>query len=328
MKRRNFIRAVIGGGMSLWVVAGESKRAVHWRDSTFTGLGTVLTIRAAHPHAPMLDHALQRARQVVARLEDEMSLFRPRSAVCQLNHAGVLHRPSADVLRVFQISQQVATRSRGDFDVTVQPLWQLYAQAQKQNLVPEANAVAHVRRQVGWQNLHVSADRIQLMQPSMAVTLNGIAQGYVADAVRNSLKQDGVTQALINTGEWSSIGLADGERPWTLGIADPRRAEAWLTRVQMNGLSVATSADDQCAFSADLKHHHIFDPHTGYSPQDIASVTVAASSCVMADALTKVLFVAGYDRALEVAKGWGVLALVVKKNGLWKASDHWPGVTT
>ena len=95
----------------------------------------------------------------------------------------------------------------------------------------------------------------------------------------------------------------------------------------MNGLSWATSADDQCSFSADRKHHHIFNPHTGYSPQDIASVTVAAPSCALADALTKVLFVGGYDRALHLAKAWGVSAVVVKKNGEWRASSSLPRAT-
>ena len=176
--------------------------------------------------------------------------------------------------------------------------------------------------------LQVNATQIKLMRPGMGVSLNGIAQGYAADCVRTSLKRDGVAHALINTGEWSAIGLADGQRPWTLGVADPHRMNQWLARVTMNGLSVATSADDQCAFSDDRKHHHILDPHTGFSPHDMASVTVAAPTCVMADALTKVLFVAGYDRALAVAKTWGVSALVVKKNGDWKASDslariHW-----
>ena len=94
----------------------------------------------------------------------------------------------------------------------------------------------------------------------------------------------------------------------------------------MHGLSIATSADDQCTFSDDRVHHHIFNPRTGYSPQDIASVTVAATDCALADALTKVLFVAGYAQALQVAKTWGVSALVVNKTGEWKASKTWAPV--
>lgn len=326
MKRRNFIQAGLGLGL-LPSTQAASSLGLHWQDVTFTGLGTVMSIRAAHTSAEALHRALQRARQVIAQVEDEMSLFRPSSALSQLNREGVLHRPPARLLRVLQLSQRVAQHSQGAFDVTVQPLWQLYAQAQKEGRLPTAQEVAQTRRRVGWRHLEVGPTRITLRQPEMGVSLNGIAQGYAADWVKASLKRDGVLHALINTGEWSAIGLADGQRPWTLGIANPRGGEhptdPWLTRVAMHGLSIATSADDQCTFSADRVHHHIFNPHTGYSPQDIASVTVAAQDCALADALTKVLFVGGYAQALHVAKAWGVSALVVNKKGEWKASSAW-----
>ena len=157
-------------------------------------------------------------------------------------------------------------------------------------------------------------------QPGMGVSLNGIAQGYAADLVRASLKRDGVAHALINTGEWSSLGLANGERPWVLGIADPHQAHRLITRLRMRGGCVATSADDQCSFSADRVHHHILNPETGYSPLDISSVTVIASTCTEADALTKVLFVAGYENALHTAHAHRVEALIVHKNEQWKAT--------
>lgn len=328
MQRRNFIQAGLGVGLLPMACVASSASSLHWRDISFTGLGTVLSIRAAHPDASTLGQALQRARGVVEHVEDEMSLFRSTSALSRLNAAGVLQQPSADLLQILQLSQRIARRSQGAFDVTVQPLWQLYAQAQKEGRLPRPEHVAQTQRRVGWERLQVSAERITLAQPGMGVSLNGIAQGYAADLVRASLKRDGVAHALINTGEWSSLGLANGERPWVLGIADPHRANQWLTRVTMNGLSLATSADDQCVFSEDRKHHHIFNPHTGYSPLDISSVTVAASSCAVADALTKVLFVAGYDQALNLAKAWGVSALVVKKSGEWKASDTLPRVAS
>ncbi|PQA83695.1 FAD:protein FMN transferase [Limnohabitans sp. TS-CS-82] len=334
MKRRQFIQASLGGGLwSAAQVVGAARASVplaslHWRDTTFSGLGTTMSIRAAHADAQALMQALERARDVVARVEDDMSLFRPSSALSQLNRTGVLDWPSPDLLKILKMSQRLAQQSQGAFDVTVQPLWQLYAQAQKDGRLPHAREVASAQKNVGWQHLTVSDARVSFTQSGMGVSLNGIAQGFAADAVRAGLKRDGVVHALINTGEWTALGLADGQRPWTLGIADPHHANRWLARVTMQGLSLATSADGQCAFSDDRKHHHIFNPHTGYSPPDIASVSVAATSCAKADALTKVLFVGGYAHALDLAKAWGVSALVVNKNGQWKTSETWPHVAS
>ena len=45
-----------------------------------------------------------------------------------------------------------------------------------------------------------------------------------------------------------------------------------------------------------------------------------AHSGAIADALTKVLFVAGPQRALQVARRWNVDALWVDKAGRWEAT--------
>jgi thiamine biosynthesis lipoprotein len=293
---------------------------LHWQTSTFTGLGTTLSLRAAHADEAMLAVALAGARDVVARVESQMSLFMPTSAIQRLNREGVLHQPPPDLLKILHLSQRLSAQSHGAFDVTVQPLWTLYAEAHKQARLPTAAQVHAVRQRVGWQHMQVSAERVTFARPAMGITLNGIAQGYASDLVRAHLKQAGVSHALINTGEWSSLGQAEGQRDWTLGIADPHQADRLLARLHLRGLCVATSADAPCTFSADRVHHHIFDPATGDSPRDISSVTVAATSCTLADALTKVLFVGGYAQALRLAQAWQVAAWVVHKDGRWQAS--------
>jgi thiamine biosynthesis lipoprotein len=327
MKRRAWIQTGLGLGLmaqSLAHSAAQSAKQagtrLHWQSTTFTGLGTTLSIRAAHEDAQVVARALALARGAVARVEDQMSLFRSNSALQQLNRDSVMRNPPADLLRVLEISQRMSAQSKGAFDITVQPLWALYAEAHKRGRLPTASEVQSARARVGWQHVHVSRERISFAKPGMRVTLNGIAQGYASDLVRGQLQQAGIAHALINTGEWSSIGQAEGGRDWTLGIADPHQADRLMTRVRMRGGCVATSADDQCSFSADRVHHHILNPETGYSPRDISSVTVIAKTCIEADALTKVLFVAGYESALHTARAHQVEALIVHKNSQWQAT--------
>lgn len=319
MKRRACMQATIGLGF-LGALPAFSAPHIHWRTMMFNGFGTTLSIRAAHEDLARLHLALSDARRVVESVEDQMSLFRPNSAISQLNREGVLNQPDPTLVRALRMSQHMSQESRGAFDITVQPLWALYAAAQKEHRLPTRDEVIEAREKVGWKNVTVSAERVVLKRPGMAITLNGIAQGFACDLVRARLQQHGVAHALINTGEWSAIGLADASREWSLGVADPRRSDHLIAHVQLNGLCLATSADDQCAFTSDKRQHHILNPHTGYSPPDIASVTVAARSCATADALTKVLFVEGYERALQLAAAWKVHALVIHKDGRHHAS--------
>lgn len=334
MKRRVFLQSTLGmgafGALGTfgWLAGGEAGAAtpasaagLHWHDRTLLGFGTVLNLRVAHADAGQAQRALAAAVATIRQVEEQMSLFNPDSAICRLNRDGVLHDPHPDLVKVLELARSVSTRSQGAFDVTVQPLWTAFATAQRQGTLPSAAAVAQARAAVDWQKLEISSREIRLAEPGMAVTLNGIAQGFAADQVRNRLQADGIGHALINTGEWSALGRPAPERPWLLGIANPRDEQALIARLAMDGRSIATSADNECKFSADRRHHHIFDPHTGYSPSELASVTVAAPNCALADALTKVMFVAGRQDALRLARQWQVDVLVVDKAGNWQATE-------
>lgn len=327
MTRRLFLQSTLGlgalgtfGAAGLLGAAGRDAAALHWRERSLLGFGTTLSLKVAHADAARAERALDAAVATIRHVEAEMSLFRPDSALARLNRDGVLTNPDPELVKVLALARTVSARSNGAFDVTVQPLWTAFEAAARDGALPTPAAVARARAAVGWQGLAVSAGEIRLRRPGMGVTLNGVAQGFAADLVRARLQAAGVRHALINTGEWSALGGAEGQRPWLLGLADPRHEEAILTRLALDGRSVATSADNECSFSADHRHHHIFDPRTGYSPTELASVTVAAPSCALADALTKVMLVAGRQGALRLARQWQVDVLLVDKLGRWQAT--------
>ena len=319
-------RSVLQWGLGLGLLASLQMRtrateadALTWESRTLNGLGTTLHLRATHADRARALAALDAAVADIRHLEGLMSVFRPDSQAQRLNRDGVLRQPHADVLEVLRIAQEVSRRSQGAFDVTVQPLWTLFDAARARGEIPSRADVLAARARVGWGRMQLRPDAITLA-PGMGVTLNGIAQGFIADRVRTRLRQFGIAHALVDTGEFAPLGQPEPGRDWTLGLADPRHADALLGRLSMHGLCVATSADDPCTFSADHRYHHIFDPRTGYSPPDIASVSVLAPSCVMADALTKVIFMAGFDRALAVAQQWGVQAVVLSKQSQLRLS--------
>ena len=338
MKKRTFLQASLGLGASLTALGGLAtvRNGLHnpvgkplsplvWQQRPLLGFGTQLSLQVAHSNPALAEQALDAAVADIRHVEKQMSLFNPQSALSQLNAQGFLANPHPDLLKVLQLARAVSEKSQGAFDVTVQPLWAVFSEAQTLGCLPSAEAVAQARQRTGWQHVDLSPARISFTQPHMAITLNGIAQGFAADLVQAHWRRMGIAHALINTGEWAAMGESQTGGHWRLGIADPRDAQKLMKNIALHGKSVATSADSQTAFSPDFKHHHIFNPHTGYSPLEVASVTVAADSCALADALTKVMFVAGMDQAMVLAKAWSVEVLVVDKAGTWRATPGFEG---
>jgi FAD:protein FMN transferase len=316
--KRSFLAASVGAGL-LGASSVLSTPEFHWRDRALHGFGTTLMLRAGHVDLHALERGLDAAINVIRHIEAQMSLFDSTSALSRLNRDGYLSRPDPHLVAVLQMAQEVASRSEGAFDITVQPLWRLWAQATKNQVLPSKRELQSARSLVGWQSVQVSSDEIRFARAGIEVTLNGIAQGYAADRAKQVLQSFGIEHALINTGEWSMLGASEDRTAWRLDLADPRRAAQSLTTlasIARNGDSVATSNDFQNAFGTDRRYHHILDPRLGESPPDVALVCVVAPSCALADALTKVFFMAGFNDALAVASQWNVKAIVMNKAGL------------
>lgn len=316
--RRQWLRLSLGLAGTAGLPGAAA--ALHWRERVWLGLGTTLWMQAGHAQTAQADAALDAAVAATRHVEHQMSLFDPRSALCRLNHDGVLHDPHPDLVAVLTLARSVAQRSQGAFDVSVQPLWSVWEHAHAAGRRPSEAELHSARCRVDWRAVEVQPGCIRLRKAGMALTLNGIAQGYAADLARAALRAHGIEHALLNTGEWSALGSGPNAQAWQLGIADPRAAGALIARLRSEERAVATSSDAHTSFSADRRDHHILDPRTGRSPTQLSSVTVVAHGAALADALTKVLFMAGWQRALAVAAQHGVDALIVDKHGRWQAS--------
>ena len=321
MSRRQVLRMALGLGALAAFGVEAAPAALRWQRRELVGFGTTLSLQAGHADAAVLERALDAGVAALQGIEAQMSLFRADSALSRLNRDGRLAAPQAQLRELLAIARDIARRSDGAFDPTVQPLWRAFAGAHAQGRLPTPAEVAAARELVDWRGLVLEpGGGVRLARPGMGVTLNGIAQGYAADRVRAVLQAHGIRHALVDAGEYAMAGRNPAGARWTLGIADPHAQERLIARLFADGRCVATSGDDQTTFSADHRHHHIFDPHTGWSPPDLAGVTVAAPTGALADALTKVFFIAGPDRAAAVARQWNVDALWIAKSGRWNAT--------
>ena len=332
--RRRFLLTLGAAGVSaagwnlLWPFgkdALEPSGGLQAAERTGFALGAQMSVVALHEHYAAAETAIKAAFAELETVESVMSLYRPQSQLCRLNTAGVLPDPHPYLVQVLDRAHAMSVASDGDFDITVQPLWNLYASARQKGRLPGANDIKCARRNVDWRRVEINQDRVHLKGTGTAVTLNGIAQGFAADRVLEVLAARGVRHALVDTGEIGAIGRRHDGDSWTVGIQHPRHQDTLISRVQLDGRCVATSGDYATTFSSDYMHNHIFDPRTGRSPRAFQSVTVLAKSGLEADALSTTVFVAGLQRGIRLMESTpGADALFVLKNGETIATDGFP----
>jgi FAD:protein FMN transferase len=323
VRRRHFIALGVGGGGLAALAGGLSRHQWHRVDRQSRALGAHVTLVAYHSSRSVAERAIGAAFQALDQLEDVLSLYRPGSQICRLNQDGFLEGPHPDLVRVLGSAVEWAHRTGGAFDPTVQPLWPLYAHGQ----ASEPSALERACRLIDWRKIECGPTQVRL-SPGQAITLNGIAQGFAADRVREILVAHGIRHALVDTGEFGALGRKPAGEAWRIGIQHPRVRDAYIGLADLDNRFLATSGDYETAFSDDFSSHHIFDPSTGRSPTALASVTALAPSGLEADALSTAIFVLGPARGLALAASCpGVDVMVVLKSGEILTTPKFPSET-
>ena len=248
---------------------------VTWRGRA---LGAPATLILHHPDRPAAERLVAACVAELDRLEGVLSLYRPDSALCELNRAGALAAPPPELVAILADCRRFHAATAGAFDPTVQPLWRLYAdhfQAGGSEAGPPPAAIAAALGKVSLDAVAASRDRIAFGRSGMALTLNGIAQGWITDRVVDLLRAAGVTATLVDMGEIRGLG-----GPWQVGIAETD------ARLALIDGAVATSAPLGFAFDGARRFTHLIDPRTGATPARFARVTVTAPTAAEADALS------------------------------------------
>jgi FAD:protein FMN transferase len=320
LSRRRFISIVAGcAAIATAPASANSASGFKWRGRALGADAEIIMYATNKRRARELAMA---AVEEIERLEKQFSLYRDDSAMVHLNATGRLAAPSHDMLSLLDHSNRFSELTGGAFDVSMQPLWALYAEHFRN---PDANPngpdpaiVAQTLDAVDYQAIDIGADAVVLTKPEMALSFNGIAQGYITDSVARLFQAGGVHDVLVNLGEFRALGtnrIAD--RPWHIG----ERARSALTTgdpvFELSNRALATSAPSGTMFGPSGQHHHIFDPRTGASATAVQSVTVMAPTAVAADALSTTLaVVAPAQRAVIIAATKDIEAVIIDNDGI------------
>src|SRR6202046_3927098 len=290
-------------------------------------MGALSELALWHDDPVVANRTIDQVRSEVARLDSIFSLYRDDSEIPRLNRAGFLDNPSWELRDLLSAGRQFSELSGGAFDISVQPLWELYAahfwNGTDKSADIDAAARGAAERLVDYRLIEVGPRRIALGRPGMGVTLNSIGQGFVADRIADMLGEQGFTHVYADLGEIRLIGdhPPDG-RPWRIGLRDPKNQATYGRMLDLEDIGLAVSGGYGTTFEETGRYNHIFDPRTGLSADKMGAVAVTAPSAMIANGLAASIYVAGREHAAKILASYpGAKAVITTADDEWLGSQ-------
>lgn len=222
---------------------------------------------------------------------------------------------SASLYALLDHSRRLAEATGGAFDPTLGSLTKLWREAGDSKCLPKQETIRAARLAVGWQNytLDTKSRSITLHQNDMDFDLGGVAKGYAADLMFESLKASGYSRVLIAAGGDIRLGDAPpGREGWKVALQtfDPKRNDEVIV---LANAAVSTSGDlYQSVEIEGVRYSHILNPATGLGLTGRIAVSVIADEAKLSDPLATAACVLGADEALRLRELPGVREVKIR----------------
>ncbi len=308
--RRRFLKIIglasigaISGTALVKLTKADILKKVTWQG---IALGSPAEITIYHPNQKEAEDILSESHKKLVQLENLFSLYKENSQLSMLNKNGYLENPHPDMLKLLNLSKKYSEITNGAFDVTVQPLWNLYNEAFiKTNKPPLESEIEKTLSLVDWRSISVSKNSIIYEKKGMSSTLNGIAQGYITDKISEHLINSGINNTLVQLGEYRGIGDHPDGRPWRLLLSNPEHTDS-IGEIEFTNAAVATSAGLGTPFDLSGKYHHIFDPKNGDNANNYLQVSVTSKTAAEADALATAFLILNLKASEKISRSLNV----------------------
>jgi len=298
----------------------RTSRVVHSRPA----MGTLVSVSAVVRSMDRADQAIGRAFEEMDRLVAIFSHFDESSAAAQLNLEGRLDGPPPELVRVVADAQRYHRLTRGGFDISVAPVVELFRQL-RDGTLPDRADIRAALELVGAGHIGVSRRQIGFGRQGMRMTLDGIAKGYIVDAIARVLERHRIRNYLVEAGGDIRVRGSRGHgQPWLVAVQDPDKGTAFPDAIALSTGAVATSGGYEEYYDPTHEHHHIVSANTGTSPRYATSVTVNAPTATAADALATSVFLMEPQAGVQlIDRLRGCECLIVGLDGTQMTTRGW-----
>ncbi len=290
--------------------AGESRPTIQWKGET---MGSFYFVKAVD--CTLAPTQLEQVKKGIAdrltELNRQMSHYIEDSELSRFNRAAANQpfKVSAEFAQVMRLSLEINRQSDGFFDPALGALINLWGFGPKggRHEPPPDTEIQQAMQRVGAQHVKVTPDD-ELVKDiaGLQLDLGAITKGFGVDAMAGILLANNVSNfyAAIS-GEVYVHGYGPSGGPWRIGIDVPEfdalPGEAISMVVPLSNLAISTSGNYRKYFRdhTNKVYAHILNPRTGRPlTHSLASVSIVATNCALADALATATYALGPERGL------------------------------
>lgn len=265
----------------------------------------------------------EKLQMAVNRVDEQMSPWKPQSALMQLNQAPIgfeIQLPNEFAI-VLARAQQISEDSGGAFDFCLGNITNAWgfgphkSQPDRAQIKAVANQNKSHMDAIHFDPVTKRARR----QQDIKIDLCGIAKGYGVDVLGDVLEEAGISNYLVSIdGEMKASGQKPDGQAWIVGVEEPNsKVRNVACSLELSDLAIASSGNYRHQVMIDEEtYSHIFDPRTKMPVKNtVVAVSVVAGDCMSADAWATALMVMGEEAGPKFAKVHQLSAIFFVKNG-------------
>ena len=245
-------------------------------------LGTFVEVATSGTSAAGLECGIGAAFAAIEKVQRLMSFHDPASDVSRMNREAFPKTVTVHpwTWKVLEAGQQFARESDGVFDIAIA------RRLTDRGYLPQRGH--RFDRAAKWRDIFLRKNYQVFFRRRLMVDLGGIAKGFAVDQAVAALKESGATSGIVNAGGDLRVF---GSTSQLVHLRHPSKPTQVAGAVRLRERAMATSG----IYFARRKYHGrsispMINGRTGRSSRELISVSVAASHCMTADALTKIVF--------------------------------------
>lgn len=275
--------------------------------------GTIIDITILHEDPAVANRALDKLEIDLKRSHENWTPWQGSALkrTNQLLQTGSAFVAAPSVTPLIKNSIELSSQSEELYNPAINKLialWQFHRHEEADITPPDDAAIqAIIKQKPSMKNIIIDGLKLRSNNPAVELNFGAYAKGFAIDRALHNFRREGIKNAIVNAGGDLRVIGQHIDRPWRIGIRDPRKkgAIAWLDINDNEG--VFTSGDYERFYEYEDKiYHHILDPRTGYPARGTQSVTVIDNNAGKADAAATALFIAGPENWHRIAKSMGI----------------------